>query len=104
MYLVHASLRGPRRAEFPVHAGALVLSQADPLDRIEHVVTHAHAVPHPVLGLYVLAERLEDAEARAAGVCRRAVERCPELSGWELVSAQVPLLTLYEDLPSSGLD
>ncbi|MFI9722422.1 hypothetical protein ACIHFE_22640 [Streptomyces sp. NPDC052396] len=92
MYLVHVGLCGPQVMKLPDNARELVLAHACPEDGVEHVVAHPHAEPHPVLGLYLRADRLSTAESRAARVCRRAIERSPELADWELLSAQVPLL------------
>ncbi|MEV5507225.1 hypothetical protein [Streptomyces orinoci] len=92
MYLVHISLCGPMGVKLPNGVRELVMAHARPEEGVEHVVAHPHAEPHPVLGLFLRADRLRTAELRAAGVCRRAIERSPELAGWELLSAQVPLL------------
>ncbi|MEV0218272.1 hypothetical protein [Streptomyces sp. NPDC050704] len=102
MYLVHARLRTRGGRDLPADAGISVLSQALPEERVEHVAVHPRAVPHPVLGLYLIADRLEVAERRAAEVCRRALLRCPQLAGWELVSAQVPLFAPHIEVTSAG--
>ncbi|MFI9269959.1 hypothetical protein ACIGXM_04485 [Kitasatospora sp. NPDC052896] len=99
MYLVHACLRGPSGAELPTDAAALVRSCAHATDQLEHVVAHPRARPHPVLGLFVVADGLGQAEARAWAVCRRALAERAALAGWELVEAQVPLIApLFERL------
>lgn len=99
MYLVHARLRGPAGTLLPDSVVTMVRSCAHIADGLECVVVHADARPHPVLGLYLIAEDLEDAESRAAGMCRRTVDRYPLMAGWELVDAQVPLIgPFYERL------
>ncbi|MEU1816298.1 hypothetical protein ABZ543_14035 [Streptomyces roseifaciens] len=105
MYLVHVGLRRPRRTtELPAEIGELVLSRALPRERIEHISVHPHARPHPVLGVYLLADRLEEAEAHAEQACRRAIARCPQLAWWELVDAQVPLLDARVTSSAGSLD
>ncbi|GAA3071784.1 hypothetical protein GCM10017562_43960 [Streptomyces roseofulvus] len=96
MYLIHASLRALGGAStLPPDTRALVLGQVLPGERVEHVAVHADALPHPVIGLYLLSERLQDAEATARAVCLRALLNCPELSGWTLLRAQAPLLAPF---------
>ncbi|MFE6223899.1 hypothetical protein [Streptomyces sp. NPDC057854] len=96
MYLIHASLRAlGGAATLPSDTRALVLGQVLPGERVEHVAVHADALPHPVLGLYVLSGRLQDAEATARAVCRRALLNCPQLDGWTLLRAQAPLLAPF---------
>ncbi|MFJ4776421.1 hypothetical protein [Streptomyces sp. NPDC088762] len=93
MYLIHASLKAlGGAAVLPPDTRALVLGQAPPEERVEHVSVHEHVLPHPVLGLYLLSDRLLEAEAAARKVCLRALLNCPELSGWTLLEAQAPLL------------
>jgi hypothetical protein len=93
MYLVHAHLLPPpERPPLPPDAAACTRAHARPEDRLEHACAHPHAEPHPVLGLYVLAESLAQAELYAARLCRRVLSGCPELRGWTLLRARVPLL------------
>ncbi|MEU3605211.1 hypothetical protein AB0E83_07095 [Streptomyces sp. NPDC035033] len=107
MYLVHArlaALGGAAPLPSRTRVRALVLGRARPEERVEHVSLHAHALPHPVLGLYLLADRLSEAEAAARAVCRRVLRDCPEFDGWSLLEAQVPLMAplLEQDLSLSG--
>ncbi|MBC3843632.1 hypothetical protein GXW82_35715 [Streptacidiphilus sp. 4-A2] len=68
--------------ELPADAGAWLLADAHPQERLEHVAVHPHARPDPVLGVYLLADGLEEAEERAAAVCRRVLTFRQELRGW----------------------
>ncbi len=53
-----------------------------------------------VLGVYLLAHHIEDAEEHAEQFCRRAL---PTFADWEPVSAQVPLIgPFYEGLLSAS--
>ncbi|MEU7552976.1 hypothetical protein AB0B01_11595 [Streptomyces sp. NPDC044571] len=104
MYLIHASLKAlGGAAALPSDTRALVLGQALPEERVEHVSVHAHALPHPVLGLYLLSDRLLEAEATARALCLRALLNCHELSGWTLLAAQAPLAaTAFEQMLSGS--
>ncbi|MFD7988403.1 hypothetical protein ACFV4M_34225 [Kitasatospora indigofera] len=99
MYLVHARLRAPAGAELHASAGSLLRAFAVPADGLEHVAVHPRAEPDPVLGLYLLSPSLEEAEACAARLCRRAFDTLPRLAGWQLLSARAPMVTpFYEHL------
>ncbi|MFB6838646.1 hypothetical protein [Streptomyces sp. NPDC056361] len=104
MYLIHASLKAlGGAAVLPPDIRALVLGQALPEERVEHVSVHAHAQPHPVLGLYLRSNGLLEAEAAARAICLRALLNCPELTGWTLLDAQVPLVApVFEQMLSSS--
>ncbi|MER6632854.1 hypothetical protein ABT301_32315 [Streptomyces sp. NPDC000987] len=93
MYLVHVSVR-PRRGGTvlsPSVAGLIALACAD-RGGFEHVTVHADALPHPVLGLYLRADSLAEAETSADALWRHAALFVPQLRDWELVRAEVPLL------------
>jgi hypothetical protein len=100
MYLVHLHLRradGSPPSPLPERIGTEVRAAAAAQDRVEHVAVHADALPHPVLGVYVVADRVEDAEASAARAWERALVRHPEFGGWLLVEARTPLdVSFYE--------
>jgi hypothetical protein len=99
MYLIHLRLRCADGHGLPEQAGAWLRAAAAPEDGVEHVAVHAHAQPDPVLGVYLLADRLEDAEERAVAVCRRVLAARRELRGWELVEGRAPLIaSFYEGL------
>jgi hypothetical protein len=96
MYLVHAELRAPSPGgELPPDAARLLLAAALPAERIEHVVVHGRGGPAPVLGVYVLADRLEAAEAAVAALLRRAPDTVPGLHGWTSARVAAPLVAAY---------
>ncbi|MEI7031262.1 hypothetical protein [Streptomyces pratensis] len=92
MYLIHARLQAPPGACLPAEAARLVLALARPGERVEHVTAHPHAVPDPVLGIFVVAESLSEAEALAEALCHRLLNTCTTLAGWGLSAAEAPLL------------
>ncbi|WP_345037695.1 hypothetical protein [Streptomyces sannanensis] len=97
MYLVHARLMPPPGGELPWNVRELVLQCASEEDRIEHLAVHPRPVARPVLGFYLLADRLEEAESRTGEVCRRALDRHSELDGWALLESAVPLHPLTNE-------
>ncbi|MEU9075899.1 hypothetical protein ACFYUY_19445 [Kitasatospora sp. NPDC004745] len=100
MYLVHAVLRpvSPGLA-LPSDARELLRGEVWPEDRIEHLVVHPHPGADPVLGVYLLADRLEDAEARTDRFCHRALTALPQFAGWRAARGAAPLLApFYERL------
>jgi hypothetical protein len=106
MYLVHLHLRptddSPFRA-LPDRIGTGLRAAARAEDGVEHVVVHGDARPYPVLGVYVVADRLEDAEANAARVWERALTAYPELGRWGMVEARTPLIaSFYEEGSTRG--
>ncbi|MEU7065369.1 hypothetical protein [Streptomyces sp. NPDC046161] len=96
MYLIHVGLRAPSaQAALPARAADLVRAQAPAHIPVEHVSAHPHARPSPVLGVYLLADGLEEAEHRAEALCRHATRSVPELSGWSVGRVGAPLVTAY---------
>ncbi|WP_327253401.1 hypothetical protein [Streptomyces sp. NBC_01244] len=106
MYLVHAALRAPAPgAQLPPHAGELIRAfasasasasaTADACGPVEHVSAHPHALPDPTLGVYLLADSLNEAERRTEALCRRAFEEVPALWGWTVGRVGAPLVTPY---------
>ncbi|MGI5429086.1 hypothetical protein [Streptomyces sp. CA-179760] len=91
MYLIHVHFKGPPSATLPEGVECLVRSSARVADRLEHVVAHGRARPYPVLGLYLVAERAEDARSRAHDMCIRMLRGSPSLHpDWEVVGAELP--------------
>lgn len=102
MYLVHVHMRRPAGAPVPEGIGAWVGAMATP-GHVEHVAVHATTLAYPVLGVYLLADGLEEAEELALAACRRALADRPELTGWEVVEGFVPLLApVYDALADRG--
>ncbi|WP_449061936.1 hypothetical protein [Planomonospora algeriensis] len=92
MYLINARLRAPEEAgsrpppapRMPVRElRDLVLSLADPADRIEHVYGAVSAAGAD-LGIFILQSTLEAAETAAERLCRRCLAASPRLAGWSL--------------------
>lgn len=59
---------------------------------MEHVTAHPYALPVPVLGVFLRAESLVEAESLAAALCRRLLDSHAGLAGWGLRRAEAPLL------------
>jgi hypothetical protein len=98
MYLVHLRLRRTDASPvcaLPEQIGAGVRAAARVEDCVEHVVVHGDARADLVLGVYVVADRIEDAEASAARVCRRALTSRPSLGGWVLIETRTPLIASF---------
>ncbi|WP_371498189.1 hypothetical protein OG871_19255 [Kitasatospora sp. NBC_00374] len=103
MYLIHALLRpGPRVAELPDTTAELIRRIAHPQDRVEHVSVHRRPGFDPVIGVYLLADRLEEAEDRTAALCRRAVEELPALRGWQPGRVGAPLVAPFYERMLAG--
>ncbi|MFB6890081.1 hypothetical protein ACFCX4_12275 [Kitasatospora sp. NPDC056327] len=102
MYLVHAALRAPAAGRsLPGGLAAQLLSLAGP-DQVEHVSVHPDARPDAVVGVFLVADRLADAERRAADLLHRAVEEVPALRGWSVGPVRVPLVGPFYDRLLSG--
>ncbi|MER5749036.1 hypothetical protein [Streptomyces sp. NPDC002088] len=103
MYLIHVHLKGPPGAALPAGIECLVRSSAHAADRLEHVVAHRRARPYSVLGLFVIAERAEEARSVAYEVCRRVLaDSGGLLREWELVGAELPVTPPPDRWPQSG--
>ncbi|WP_405021639.1 hypothetical protein OHV05_36040 (plasmid) [Kitasatospora sp. NBC_00070] len=59
---------------------------------VEHVVVHHSHVPGPVVGLFMAAPSLAEAEHTALEICRRAVADHPALRGISVVSCGAVLV------------
>ncbi|MFG2714782.1 hypothetical protein ACGFX2_30135 [Streptomyces goshikiensis] len=107
MYLVHAGLRASAPdAQLPDTTADLIRSVADADGTpAEHVSAHPHALPDPVVGVFLVADSLSEAERRTESLCRRALAVVPALRGWKLTRVGAPLVTPYYEqllLSSSG--
>ncbi|MER6444107.1 hypothetical protein [Streptomyces venezuelae] len=100
MYLVHAGLRAPRDTCAAIDLRSLIRSRLGPGDGAEHISVHPHARPDPVIGLYLRAGSLVEAEEHAAVLIRLLLSRCPELADWTPLRPQVPLIVAaFENRP-----
>ncbi|MFF5449416.1 hypothetical protein [Streptomyces sp. NPDC012888] len=105
MYLVHLALRPPPGATLDPQLPARLRALALPGERLEHVVDHPDGNPHPVLGLYLIAGSLAEAEGTARSIGLRATALLPALRGWSLAGAHVPLITpFFEFAAASAAD
>lgn len=95
MYLVHLQLcraDGSPPTALPAPVGPAVRTAGGGAVAVEHVAVHGDARPHPVLGVFVLADCLEDAEAGARRAWELALARNAWLHEWTLVQAAAPLV------------
>ena len=86
MYLIHVRLRAPDGASLPSDTAALVSGAAGPVDGLEHVSVHADAEGGPVLGLFMTASGLAEAEKAATTLAGRALCASPALSGFSVLT------------------
>ncbi|WP_228972937.1 hypothetical protein [Streptomyces sp. DH12] len=91
MYLVHAQFAPPPAGGPP--RGAMLLARTAVLrdPRVQHVAVHPEAPSGPVLGVFVMAGSVEQAEDRVTALCRGVLRNCPDLSGWRLVRCEIVL-------------
>ncbi|MEU2430671.1 hypothetical protein ABZ611_14385 [Streptomyces sp. NPDC007861] len=92
MYLVHAHLEFPRGGEPPLGVRESVRASVVPADGVEHIAVHPRPGARLTLGIYLLAGRLEEAEAHAVRVCHRLLRDVPQLRDARLLGAGVPLM------------
>ncbi|MGF1427361.1 hypothetical protein [Kitasatospora sp. LaBMicrA B282] len=99
MYLVHATLRARPGSTVPGGLLASVRAQASADDGLEHAVVHPLGPGAAVVGMFLRAPRLADAERAAGLLCRRALAADPALLELELASCEAPLVgAFYERL------
>ncbi|MFD0572954.1 hypothetical protein ACFQ0T_31625 [Kitasatospora gansuensis] len=100
-----ALLPAPSGSPLPDGVRELFQAALRPEDRIEHLVFHPRAEPAPVLGVYLLADSLAEAERRVALFCHRALGAVPQFAGWRAEPSTAPMVVpFYEQLlASSGL-
>jgi hypothetical protein len=97
MYLLHVRLRSSVGAVPADRAWALFACCARKTDGLEHVTIHADIPGSPVVGLFISAGSIEAAESTALAICRRALERHPELGMFTLVACWVKATSLELD-------
>ncbi len=94
MFLIHARLGVPPGAGLPSGAASLFNSCALPGEGLEHLVVHEDPLGGAVVALFMLADDLDSAEATAAAICQRSLERA-QLKHLTLLDCVSPLVTRY---------
>jgi hypothetical protein len=92
MYLIHAQLTGSPGLELPDDLRARLCAQATGEASIEHVTPHPDAHDGPVLGLFVAAPSLAEAERAAETACLRVLRSHPALAGCALARCGAALV------------
>ncbi|MFJ4473150.1 hypothetical protein ACIP2X_37440 [Streptomyces sp. NPDC089424] len=94
MYLVHVHLRGPLSGDrLPQSTAADITRHVSGREGLIHVSVHPDPENRPVVGLYLRATTLEEAETAAERLWQLVQTALRPLSAWELLRAEVPLLT-----------
>ncbi len=100
MYLVHIHLWAPPACgRLPHTTAADIAGCAEDCEGLLHISVHPEPEDHPVLGVYLRAASLAEAEAAAVRLWQLAQTALPSLVGWTLLRAEVPLL-LPQALPN----
>ena len=104
MFLIHAALRAPAPGvQLPSATAEFIRYLPGAEGLVEHVSAHPGALPDPVVGVYVLADGLAEAERRTEDLCRRALAEVRALRGWRVTRVGVPLVApYYEQLLQSS--
>jgi hypothetical protein len=97
MYMVHAQLAARTSELLPGDASEIFRGCAKAGESIEYVVVHPDTPIGPVIGLFLLAGSLEEAEEVGAAVCGRALRTRAELSGFLLLGCEGRLVAPYFD-------
>ncbi|MEU6775249.1 hypothetical protein [Streptomyces sp. NPDC046759] len=93
MYLVHVHLQPhPRGEVMPDVAAAAIAGCGAGIEGFEHVSVHRGEEAAPVVGIYLRARCLEEAEAAAEFLWWRACASHPWLRDWRFRRAEVPLV------------
>ncbi|MGW6704015.1 hypothetical protein ACWGDE_03825 [Streptomyces sp. NPDC054956] len=97
MYLVHVHLSShPSGEPLPGRTASAMTEAAAGCADVVHIAVHAETAADPVLGVYLRAPSLAEAEAAAGELWRAARAAHPWLSGWRLLRAEVPMLPIPE--------
>lgn len=100
MYLVHIHLRPPPGGGvLPGDTAGLVMS-AGRGTGLEHAAVHSENGQDPVIGVYVRATTLPDAEAVASDIWKRTTRADPRLDRWTPLRIEVPLLPPPPEWPA----
>ncbi|MEU6842771.1 hypothetical protein ABZ930_12995 [Streptomyces sp. NPDC046716] len=97
MYLVHAQLTARTDMPLPGDTSETIRAHAKTDESIEYVVVHPTTPTGPVIGLFLLAGSVEEAEVIGATVCERALRGRAELSGFQLLACEARLVAEYYD-------
>ncbi|MEU6315285.1 hypothetical protein [Streptomyces sp. NPDC047014] len=93
MYLVHIHLSAPPDGgRLPRTTAADLTAHAEDRRNLLHISVHPDPEDHPVVGVYLRAASLTEAEAAAVRLWQRAQADTAPLAGWTLLRAEVPLL------------
>ncbi|WP_051807560.1 hypothetical protein [Streptomyces sp. NRRL F-2664] len=93
MYLVHVHLwASSASGRLPHTTAADITGHAEEYEGLLHVSVHPDPEDRPVVGVYLRAASLAEAEAAAVRVWQLAQTALPSLAGWTLLRAEVPLL------------
>jgi hypothetical protein len=95
MYLIHAQLSGPQGLQLPVDLRDRIRARSLGSASIEHVTPHLDAPVGPVLGLFVAAGSLEEAERAAKTACLNILDSDPALAGYTLLRCAIALVTPF---------
>ncbi|MFD3547487.1 hypothetical protein ACFWUW_18115 [Streptomyces sp. NPDC058655] len=92
MYLVHVHLRPPASApRLPDATARLLILLAEGREAVTHVSVHPDPPTHPVIGLFLRADSLAEAEASAQRLWHHLHHARHPLAAWTLLRAEVPL-------------
>ncbi|MFM9584381.1 hypothetical protein [Streptomyces caniscabiei] len=95
MYLIHLALepsgRVPCGTSLPADTRSAIAACAGDSDALEHVTVHRDDPARPVVGFFLRAACLEEAEARAERLWRRTAARRPDLRAWQVRCSESPL-------------
>ncbi|GAA3842345.1 hypothetical protein GCM10022403_087890 [Streptomyces coacervatus] len=92
MYLVHIHLRPLAAGESLPDDTATVMMSAGLEVGLEHAVAHLASTPRPVIGVYVRAATLDEAESLAEDIWWRASGTDRRLGRWVPLRVEVPLM------------
>ncbi|MCC9703932.1 hypothetical protein E4N62_00785 [Streptomyces sp. MNU76] len=103
MYLIHLALepsgRGAGGGSLPADTGPALAASAGESEGLEHVTVHRDDPTRPVVGFFLRAACLEEAEGRAVRLWRRTVACRPDLRSWQVRCAESPLFVPDEGWP-----
>ncbi|WP_371617027.1 hypothetical protein [Streptomyces sp. NBC_00454] len=103
MYLIHLKLGLAADRFAPPGLGDLIRRAARPGEGLQHVTVHPDVPGGPVLGMFLTADRVEQAEVTAGLLCRRALATSPKLRGVTLLRWKAELVSPpYDGFPERG--